>query len=125
MGYFCKKNCHQEVQKSPKLVTLLVSLKSLLSLSCALVNSAQSFLPSKCQILALSKRLPLRKLLDTYFVKNNFRSRCFVASKSSCHSYKNRCKSEEQKNDFCVAESVTRLGNLLDLGQLFKAFGNN
>ena len=25
----------------------------------------------------------------------------------------------------CIAGSVTRLGNLLDFGQLFKAFGNN
>ena len=27
--------------------------------------------------------------------------------------------------DFWIAVSVTRLGDLLDFGQLFKAFGNN
>ena len=49
-----------------------------------------------------------------------------------------RRKCQQQKSDFCqfflsewpvygraIATSVTLLGDLLDFGQLFKAFGNN
>ena len=51
---------------------------------------------------------------------------------NSCNASFVRCLFEEGLVDNCVAKvfaleigSVTRLGDLLDFGQLFKAFGNN